>query len=1086
MKPMNRLAPAYQNQKRDSSLTLTEDASPLLSQRKKNVGTAEQSWIINMEYPDQLSAVASISPSCRRKVPMPSLQIPSEPPAIKPSLSGFLRTKKEKRVSKLKPLSSASYTNKIHAISNKFKLEGDECLFNKRDAAKAILHYTKAIDMCLSPCPKILARYDRVNCLFGCLNDPPADSRMDAPPQFIVQPCAPPQELFVLRARARIRTGDYKGAWDDCDVVLGRLFEHLAEGDAYGDSLQHDSLEDDMSALAQRAFVRRQLGDIRGALEDYQLLLLKLSTSAGNEYRKECAITEQDFNISRRKMTLETERGLRISTRLISKQLKDEEYRDLSHHVDRKQFSVFREHRINFFTLQDSCPTSDSEEWERIHLTHQLHSRLVNLLYHTLLPGIIQCRRDNAYDFDRREQDWTWESVGILDSKLSDTATSLSRLIRVPDSGTKPGIRSLFRVSGGYRAIYEVGIDPSNVHLFLPILAASVSVSCDKEELGCNTLEMSVGGRLQQLIEASFVGTCGFDVEHDMTEFIAPLALRILDACFSDEACLETVFRECDVDSKALKVWGLVLRRLVDMLGELANDFHSENGENAVYEDLPRAAPVAVVLVMQILSKIVCFPCTGAGIKFLSNVSVELKAVFTNMAAWLNLSPLLLDGERIVEPVCQSFQTLLGDVDDISDMSATLYQILDAFSQIRESQEENQEQLLALVNACTIQVEAYIRLMLRTPSATSTATAQSGRTRKPVNYTDVSASTAVSPSPVPAATNSPTPNTTTELANSQKQNLPPPSPVKKSAALPEPVAVKFSPPKRASSILAPDTCDKSISEKELKHSAPNNAFYASRSASARSSPVKSDRASANLNAAKAKHGGSMDSSWKELYEDLYEKSSIIEQGQEKIIKELRDRCEDLEIKVLSLQKELLDRKKATPEVDISCKEAPQADGSEDAVVEIQKITQKIKLSLGMKPSQITDYVVADAVPPKPSMAAETAPKCEPTFEKVEPEKAIPLNPVPLLAQPVDSIKTNEVLEFSPKSHVNYGLDLLDGALASPPPVKEASKISDTITTKPMEPVSPNTEVPSKSSAGLNNESGSFESDMLNIMNSFGF
>ncbi|KAI8830119.1 hypothetical protein BJ741DRAFT_652541 [Chytriomyces cf. hyalinus JEL632] len=382
--------------------------------------------------------------------------------------------------------------------------------------------------------------------------------------------------------------------------------------------------------------------------------------------------------------------------------------------------------------------------------------------------------------------------------------------------------------------------------------------------------------------------------------------------------------------------------------------------------------------------------------------------------------------------------------------------------------------------------------MLRTPSATSTATAQSGRTRKPVNYTDVSASTAVSSSPV-AATNSPTPNTIEpQPTNNQKQNLPPPSPVKKTTPSSEAVPAKFSPPKRASSIqTTPETCDKSFVEKEPKNSAANNAIYASRNASARSSPVKNERANAsnaaNLNAAKAKHGASMDASWKELYEDLYEKSSIIEQGQEKNIKELRERCEDLELRVLSLQKELLDRKKTTPETDIPCKAAAQPDASEDAVVEIQKITQKIKQSLGMKPSQIVDLSVADTVAPKPSLAAESVPKCEPTFERVEPEKSTPINPISVLAQPVDSIKTDIVLGLSSNTRVYHGHDLLDGALASPPPAPETLNVSDTtVLTTLMETEPPKAEAPLKSSGGLNNESGSFESDMLNIMNSFGF
>ncbi|KAJ3409320.1 hypothetical protein HDU80_001780 [Chytriomyces hyalinus] len=385
--------------------------------------------------------------------------------------------------------------------------------------------------------------------------------------------------------------------------------------------------------------------------------------------------------------------------------------------------------------------------------------------------------------------------------------------------------------------------------------------------------------------------------------------------------------------------------------------------------------------------------------------------------------------------------------------------------------------------------------MLRTPSATSTATAQSGRTRKPVNYTDVSASAAVSSSPVPA-TNSPTPNTTEpQPTNNQKQNLPPPSPIKKSTPSSEPVPAKFSPPKRASSIqTTPETCDKSFAEKETKNSAANNAIYAPRNASARSSPVKSERANAsntaNLNAAKAKHGASMDASWKELYEDLYEKSSIIEQGQEKNIKELRERCQDLEMMVLSLQKELMDRKKTTPATDISCKAATQTDASEDAVVEIQKMTQKIKQSLGMKPSQIVDISAADIVAPKPSLAAaESAPKCDPPFERVEPERSIPINSISVLAQPVDSIKTDNVLDLSPETRVNHGHDSLDGALASPPPAPETLNVSDTTvltTSTEMETESPKAEAPLKSSGSLNNESGSFESDMLNIMNSFGF
>ncbi|KAJ3239402.1 hypothetical protein HDU81_006080 [Chytriomyces hyalinus] len=709
----------YPNEKRDSSLTLTDEIYPFVPDLKADLGVSMHSCVINLEYPDQLSTVISI-PSTQLE-PVPSSQ-PAKASSIKTTSSSkkssffklFCRQTDPKLVG-LKPLSSSNYTNKIHVISNKYKLEGDDSMFNKRDPANAILYYTKAIDMCLSPCPKILARYDRVNTskyhLLERLKDPLVAlgliSRSETMCNAHLQPCTPPSELFVLRAQARTCIGDYAGAWDDCDVVVERVFESLV-GSVEDDC---DPLEANvaLSARLQRALVRRLLGDASGALKDYQALQLHLSKSPnkGHSKLKAGAFSQNPFQEDICALSHEVERGLRISSRLALKQIQDLEFGDLSCHADDNHFHALREGRVNYFTLQDSGSSSDSEDQDtssRIHLTHRLRDKVGNLLYHTLLPGIISWRESNAFDFDRRELQWAWESVGVLDPALSDAATSLSRLLRMNDSGTKPGIKSLFRILGGFKAIYDVGIGPSNVHLLLPILAASVSASSEGHGVGANTLEMAEGGRLQSLVQASFAGTCGFNVEHEMTEFIAPLVLRLLNSCFQDEACLETMFRECHASDEVVRVWGQVFQRLVGLLEELADDLSCEAGGGSVYQGIPRATPSLIMLTLQVICKVLWFDQPGRGHALLRTMGIDTMELFLHMTSWLDLSELLLDGESLVSAVCQCFIRLLEDGCGFV-APATFQTVLDALGQISDSPGDYPEDVVGLIRECSIKME---------------------------------------------------------------------------------------------------------------------------------------------------------------------------------------------------------------------------------------------------------------------------------------------------------------------------------------------------------------------------------------------
>ncbi|KAJ3265604.1 hypothetical protein HDU77_004612 [Chytriomyces hyalinus] len=725
MDSMDPLSIPYPNQKRDSSLTLTDEIYPFVPDHEKtDLGVSMHSCVINLEYPDQLSTVISIPSTPPPLEPAASSQsakassINTNSSTKKSTIFKLFRRQTDPKLVGLKPLSSSSYTNKIHVISNKYKLEGDESLFNKRDPANAILYYTKAIDMCLSPCPKILARYDRVNTskyhILERLKDPLVAlgliSRTDVMCNAHIQPCVPPSELFVLRAQARTCIGDYTGAWDDCDVVVERVFELLV-GSADGDCGYHDPLAADvaLSARLQRALVRRLLGDASGALNDYQALQLHLSKfpSKGHPKPKTGTISQNLQPEYICALSCEVERGIRISSRLALKQIQDREFGDLSCHANNDDFHAFREGRVNYFTLQDSGSSSDSEEQDtssRIHLTHRLRDKVGNLLYHTLLPGIIFWRENNAFDFDRRELQWAWDSVGILDPGLSDAATSLSRLLRMNDSGTKPGIKSLFRILGGFKAIYDVGVGPSNVHLVLPILAASVSASSEGHGVGANTLEMSAGGRLQSLVQASFAGTCGFDVEHEMTEFIAPLVLRLLNSCFQDEACLETVIRECQASGEAVRVWGQVFKRLVGLLEELADDLSCETGGGAVYQGIPHATPSLVLLTLQIICKVLWFDQPGRGHALLHALGVDTMELFLHMASWLDLSESLLDGESLVAVVCQCFIRLLEDGSGF--IAPAAFQIaLDALGQISDSTGDYQEDVVGLIRECSVKME---------------------------------------------------------------------------------------------------------------------------------------------------------------------------------------------------------------------------------------------------------------------------------------------------------------------------------------------------------------------------------------------
>ncbi|ORY43482.1 hypothetical protein BCR33DRAFT_738726 [Rhizoclosmatium globosum] len=104
-----------------------------------------------------------------------------------------------------------------------------------------------------------------------------------------------------------------------------------------------------------------------------------------------------------------------------------------------------------------------------------------------------------------------------------------------------------------------------------------------------------------------------------------------------------------------------------------------------------------------------------------------------------------------------------------------------------------------------------------------------------------------------------------------------------------------------------------------------------------------------------------DLSWKELYEDLYEKSCTQEQDQTMKIQELKRTCADLEMKVLELQKELMELKRSNRN---EAEKENQSGG--DFRMWLEELTQRIKKSLNIPQTAASNKAPAPlSGPPSP-------------------------------------------------------------------------------------------------------------------------
>ncbi|KAJ3063501.1 hypothetical protein HDU99_004808, partial [Rhizoclosmatium hyalinum] len=274
-----------------------------------------------------------------------------------------------------------------------------------------------------------------------------------------------------------------------------------------------------------------------------------------------------------------------------------------------------------------------------------------------------------------------------------------------------------------------------------------------------------------------------------------------------------------------------------------------------------------------------------------------------------------------------------------------------------------------------------------------------------------------------------------------------------------------------------------------------------------------------------------DLSWKELYEDLYEKSCTQEQDQTMKIQELKRTCADLEMKVLELQKELMELKRSNrneaEKENQSCGDlsdvAGSGDGLSTCVLEVQELTQKIKKSLNIPQTAASNKAPAPLSGPpspqkpdpstKPSRALKSTSVPQPKHDQslvipIAAEKTVPgpSNQDVVAQSQTQPIQKPDPTILTEKSLKNENTTLVKPKTAIPAPIEAVVQL----TTKKAdinEPLIPNEVAnflssnstlfgdvsssvepitsPLFDSSNAKKE-GSFESDMLNIMNSFGF
>ncbi|KAI9334093.1 hypothetical protein BDR26DRAFT_920992 [Obelidium mucronatum] len=410
--------------------------------------------------------------------------------------------------------------------------------------------------------------------------------------------------------------------------------------------------------------------------------------------------------------------------------------------------------------------------------------------------------------------------------------------------------------------------------------------------------------------------------------------------------------------------------------------------------------------------------------------------------------------------------------------------------------------------------------MMRSASNTSAVPSSTGRTRKPVNYTELGASGPALPQQTlyPPAKQ----DHITQQASAASQpalvSHPDKTPVK--SAYSESIS-RFAPPPRRVQVLPipgpspsiPQAAPAALNVPLKAISSPINAaapsvMSSSNGVSERPKPLGARKMTTDA-----------DLSWKELYEDLYEKSCALEHDQALRIQELKRTVSELEFQVVNLQKQLIEssnnsRKEAVPrsESNDSLKENRDNDLSRDldaSVAEVQELSCKIKkaLNITVKPASTTQPTTIDSEPSasfktsSSSTAKAPAVKVEPLKHistATQPEKTasgqvnhqlgtpiqlVQDTPIPhilLNTKPDHKILTDSISQCQQQRQ----LPLSDPkpATATTPSAKQQSN-----TAKPIDlGIKSIDEQNDKVVPENGKKEGSFESDLLNIMNSFGF
>ncbi|KAJ3117537.1 hypothetical protein HK100_000807 [Physocladia obscura] len=255
-------------------------------------------------------------------------------------------------------------TSKLYEISNHFASLAASSLFSK-DIESALQNYTAAIEICLFPCSRTIAEFDRNANLPPSRNSPASHGPslvtrlLRLVPPAVYNPVPPPPTLFVDRARARVAFGDFAGAVDDCDVVVNQVLNgvgvfshhdyHCGGSSSCGDAI--------VAAAARwvRGIAAMGMGSYESAVNDFRVVLAAATRNMvdnvddnavyqiifGVKHQRDTGAlkpmptqTNKNSNCKKKKLQKIIERKLRICVRFLAEKNADEAVtREITKHV---------------------------------------------------------------------------------------------------------------------------------------------------------------------------------------------------------------------------------------------------------------------------------------------------------------------------------------------------------------------------------------------------------------------------------------------------------------------------------------------------------------------------------------------------------------------------------------------------------------------------------------------------------------------------------------------------------------------------------------------------------------------------------